>query len=96
MLSFQAKKAINYILRLRKLFGFVEVKDIFKIFDATVTPMLCIFRAISMLRKLKMFKYIFVKNSVTFFTTHAIFWLWENVKDCHYVQNMCLIVLNSG
>ena len=41
MLSLQARKAMNYILHLRKHFGPLQINDMFKIFHATVKPILC-------------------------------------------------------
>ena len=41
MLSLQATKAMYQILKLRKESGLIEIKDLFKIFDATVKPILC-------------------------------------------------------
>ena len=41
MLSLQSQKIINYIFRLRKHFGIISTTDMFKIFDATVKPVLC-------------------------------------------------------
>ena len=41
MLSSQAQKAMHCVLRLRKHFGDIEMKDMFSIFDATVKPILC-------------------------------------------------------
>ena len=40
MLSLQARKAMNYILRLRKHFGPLRINDMCKIFDATIKPIL--------------------------------------------------------
>ena len=41
VLSMQAKKAINYILRLRKHFGNINISDMLKMFDTSVKPILC-------------------------------------------------------
>ena len=41
MLSSQATKAVFNILRIRRRFGFLELKDMFKIFDSVVKPILC-------------------------------------------------------
>ena len=41
MLSLQALKAVNHIIRIRRHFGFLELKDMFKVFDSIVKPILC-------------------------------------------------------
>ena len=41
MLSLQAMKAINHILRVRRKISIMEIQDLFKIFDSVVKPIIC-------------------------------------------------------
>ena len=67
MLSLQARKAMNYILRLRKHFGTLQINDMFRIFYATVKPILCYGSQMwgyQYVEKWKKSKFSFVKDCV--------------------------------
>ena len=88
MLSLQSKKVINYFFLLGKNFGTISTSDMFKIFDATVKPVLCYGSQLwgyQCIEKIVKIHVQFCKRLCFYPKMHVIFQRLESVDDYPYV-----------